>query len=67
MKYSFTCPAPNCGHTMKVEAENEDQAVEMLLMEGDKHGKEVHPNLPQQTPEEAQTMVRVGMKKVETM
>ena len=64
MKYSFTCPFPGCGHTMTVDAQNDDQAIEKLLVEGDKHGKAVHPNLPQQPLEQAQTMVRVGMKKL---
>lgn len=64
MKYSFTCPAPNCGHTMEVEAENEDQAISLLLQAGGEHGQEAHPNMPQQSPEDATNMVRVGMKKL---
>ena len=64
MNYSFTCPAPGCGHTMTVEAESDDQALEKLLVEGGKHGQTVHPTMPHQTLEEATTMVRVGMRKV---
>ena len=63
MQYSFTCPAPNCGHTMSTEAANEDEALVKLLTLGDEHGNTVHPNMPKQSPEDAKEMVRVGMKK----
>ena len=62
MKYAFTCPAPGCGHTMTVDAATEDEALQKLLVEGDKHGKAVHPDM-KLTPDEATAMVRVGMKK----
>lgn len=62
-KYMFTCPAPGCGHTMNVDAANEDEALEKLLVLGDEHGKTVHPQIPQMSPEDAKTMVRVGMKR----
>lgn len=65
MQYSFTCPAPGCGHTMEVEAENDDEAMGKLLVAGDEHGKQVHPNIPQMPEEQAKEMVRVGMRKAE--
>lgn len=62
MTYSFSCPAPDCGQTMTVQAQSEEEAIDKLMMMGAEHGKEVHPDMPQQSHEEAHAMVRNGMK-----
>ena len=63
MKYAFTCPAPGCGHTMYVEAVDDNEAIEKLIVQGNEHGKDTHPSMPQMSQEQTQTMVRVGMRR----
>lgn len=62
-KYSFTCPA--CGHVVSAEAENDDQAVAMIMEQGGVHMKEAHPEMPPQ--EGMEQMVREQMKKEEAV
>lgn len=44
MKYSFKCPG--CGHVLDVEAGNDDEAVDKLMVAGGEHMKETHPGMP---------------------
>jgi predicted small metal-binding protein len=62
MKYSFKCPAP-CNYEVKVDAKNDDEAVERIIKAGEVHRKQAHPNMPPMTDEQLKTMVRSGMKK----
>lgn len=68
MKYSFTCPAD--GFMTTVEAQNDDEAVQMIMEAGKKHMAdpvymEGHKNAPPLADEEMAQMVRTGMKKEE--
>ena len=63
MKYTFKCPA--CGHPVEVEAMDYEEAVNMLMDEGGKHMKEVHPEM--QPDPEMEAMVRKDMVKSEGM
>jgi predicted small metal-binding protein len=42
VKYSFKCPAP-CNQEIKVDAQNDDEAVNKLMTAGKAHAKEAHP------------------------
>jgi hypothetical protein len=61
MMFSFTCPAVDCGQTMTVEANTREEAIDKLLVLGAEHGRQVHPNMQAQTPEQAKSMVSGGM------
>jgi hypothetical protein len=62
MSYSFTCPSP-CNYEVKVEAKDDDQAVEKILMAGEIHRKQVHPELPPLSEGQMASFVRSGMRK----
>ena len=61
MKYSFTCPAP-CNYEVKVDA-GDDEAVGKIIMAGEVHRKQVHPDMPPMTEDQLKNIVRSGMKK----
>ena len=63
MKYSFKCPA--CEHTVAVEAENDDEAVNKINAEGATHAAQVHPDMPPMSEEQMTQMVRQSMTKEE--
>ena len=44
MAYEMKCPL--CGQEMKVDVENEAEALKLILAEGIKHVKEAHKDLP---------------------
>jgi predicted small metal-binding protein len=62
MQYAFTCPAP-CNHEMKVDAQNDDEAINKLMTAGKAHAKEAHPNMPPMTDAQIKNMLKAGMKK----
>jgi len=62
-KYTFKCPG--CSAPSVVEAENDDEAVDKLMVEGGKHKQEVHPNDPEVPEEDMKKMVREQMTKEE--
>ncbi len=62
MKYSFTCPAP-CNFEVKVNANNDDEAVDRIIEAGEVHRKQAHPDMPSMTREQLTSVVRSGMKK----
>ena len=62
MKYSFTCPAP-CNHEMKVDAQNDDEAMNKLIAAGKVHVKEKHPDMPPMSEQEMKDKLKAGMKK----
>ncbi len=62
MKYSSTFPPP-CNYEIKVDANNDDEAVNKIMTEGTKHVKSSHPDMPPPSEEEAKAMVRTRMKK----
>ena len=62
MKYLFTCPAP-CNYEMKVEAQNDDEAVSKLMAAGKVHVKDAHPNMPPLSEKQMKDMLKEGMKK----
>jgi hypothetical protein len=63
MKYSFTCPAP-CNHEIKVEANNDDEAINKIMAEGKTHAQKAHPDMPPMTEDQMKLMLRAGMKRM---
>ncbi len=63
MKYSLTCPVP-CNHNMKVDAKDDNDAIEKFLKEGKKHAKQAHPDMPDMGEGEAKEFIRTRMKKM---
>ena len=45
MKYSFKCPAP-CDYEIKVDAQNDDEAINKFMAAGNVHVKDAHSNMP---------------------
>ena len=62
MKYSFACPAP-CNYEVKVEAQNDDEAMNKLMAEGKVHAEAAHPNMPPMSEQQMKDMLKSGMKK----
>jgi hypothetical protein len=62
MKYSFTCPAP-CNYEVRVDAQNDDEAVGKIIKTGEGHRKQAHPDMPPMTEEQLKKIVQSGMKK----
>jgi len=62
MKYSFKCPAP-CNYEIKVDAQNDDDAMNKLMAAGKVHAKEAHPNMPPMPEQKMKDMFKAGMKK----
>ena len=60
MTYSFQC---QCGKTLRVDAQNDDEAVGKLMDVGPAHMAAVHPGAPPMGGEEVKNMLRSGMKK----
>ena len=60
MTYSFQC---QCGQTLSVDAQNDDEALGKLMDVGADHMPAVHPNAPPMSDEEMKNMLRSGMKK----
>ena len=61
-KYSFKCPG-TCNYEVKVEAKNDDEAVQKIIKEGENHRKLAHPDMPPMAEGQLETIVRPGMKK----
>jgi predicted small metal-binding protein len=62
MKYSFKCPAP-CNYELKVDAQNDDEAMTKLMAAGKVHVKEAHADKPPIPEKEMKDMLKKGMKK----
>ena len=62
MKYSFTCPAP-CNYEVKVDARNDDEAMNKLMAAGKVHASEAHHNRPPISEQQMKDMLKAGMKK----
>jgi predicted small metal-binding protein len=62
MKYSFKCPAP-CNYEIKVDAQNDDEAMNKLMAAGKVHAKEKHPDMPPMSEQQRKDMFKAGMKK----
>jgi predicted aldo/keto reductase-like oxidoreductase len=62
MKYSFKCPAP-CNHQIKVDAQNDNEAVDKIMAAGKVHAKAAHPDMPQRSEKQMKDMLKAGMKK----
>lgn len=45
MKYSFTCPIAGCKHTMTVEAQSSDEAIDKLTEKAKEHLSTTHPDV----------------------
>ncbi|HEX2965072.1 MAG TPA: hypothetical protein VHO84_04775 [Syntrophorhabdaceae bacterium] len=61
MKYSITCPAP-CNHEIKVDAQNDDEGINKLLVAGKAHAKEAHPDMSM-SDQEMREMISNSMTK----
>jgi hypothetical protein len=62
MTYSFTCPAP-CNYEVKVDALNDDEAINKLMAAGKVHAKAVHPDMPPMSEQQMKDMLKSGMKR----
>jgi predicted small metal-binding protein len=62
MKYSFKCPAP-CNYEIKVDAQNDNEAMSKLVASGKVHAKEKHPDMPPMPEQQLKDMLKAGMKK----
>jgi predicted small metal-binding protein len=62
MKYSFKCPDP-CNYEVKVDAQNDDEAVNRIIKAGEVHRKQAHPDMPPMTMDQLKNIVRSGMKR----
>jgi hypothetical protein len=62
MQYSFKCPAP-CNYEIKVDAQNDDEAVNKLMAAGKVHVKDAHANMPPMPEQKMKDMFKAGMKK----
>ncbi len=61
MEYSIQCPAP-CNFEIKVEANNDDEAVEKIMQAGAAHKNGAHSDM-KMSEEQMRSMVRANMKK----
>jgi len=61
MEYSIQCPSP-CNYEIKVEANNDDEAVGKIMQACAAHKNEAHPD-KKISEEEMRSMVRSNMKK----
>ncbi len=61
MEYSVQCPPP-CNYEIKVEANNDDEAVGKIMQAGAAHLKESHSEM-KISEEQMRSMVRSNMKK----
>ncbi len=61
MEYSIQCPSP-CNFEIKVEAINDDEAVEKIMQAGAAHKNESHCDM-KMSEEQMRSMVRSNMKK----
>ena len=61
MEYSLQCPSP-CNFEIKVEANNDDEAVGKIMQAGASHVKEAHSDM-KVSEEQMKSMVRSHMKK----
>ena len=64
MQYTFVCPLEGCTEVMKVEAENDGQALDMLVETAKGHLSDAHPEL-HKTDEEIKSDIGPKMKKSE--
>ncbi len=62
MKYSFKCPAP-CNYEIKVDAQNDNEAVDKIMAAGKVHAKSAHPDMPPMSEQKMKDMFKAGMKK----
>ncbi|MCX5832992.1 MAG: hypothetical protein NTV99_00460 [Deltaproteobacteria bacterium] len=62
MKYSFKCPAP-CNYEIKVDAQNDDEAMSKMMAAGKVHVKEAHPDKPPMSEQQFKDILKKGMKK----
>jgi len=66
MNYSMHCPVEGCDHVMESSAENEDLAVQDLIVKGNEHFAEIGHEIDQSmTPEMQEQMTRQYMVKAE--
>lgn len=63
MEYSFTCPAP-CNYEIKVDAQNDGEAINKIMAAGKVHAKKAHPDMPPMSEQQMKDMLKAGMKKV---
>ena len=61
MKYSFDCPAGDLHET--VEAQNEQEAVEMLTDKAMRHASTAHPDM-MRNPQQIRELVKQTVHKV---
>ena len=62
MKYSFKCPAP-CNYEIKVDAQNDDEAIGKMMAAGKVHVKDAHADKPPMPEQQMKDMLKKGMKK----
>ncbi len=61
MKYTFSCTMDNA--VLSVDAKNDAEAVNKLIVEGKKHVQKAHSNATPMSDAEWEKMIRSGWKK----
>ena len=64
MPYTFACPLEDCEEVMTVEAQNDDEALDMLVAKAKDHLAEAHPTLTK-TDSDIRADIAPKMQKVE--
>lgn len=64
-RYSYKCMAPGCGYMFVVYAGTLEEAVDMVVTEGESHIENYHPELPIMSEEKIRSIVTRGIKKIE--
>jgi len=62
MNYSMTCPNP-CNQVIRVDAQNDDEAINKLMEAGKEHLKAKHPEMPPMPEAHMISMLKANMKK----
>jgi hypothetical protein len=62
MQYTFACPLEGCSQVMKVEAMDDDQALDMLIDTAKGHLSSAHPEL-HKSDEEIRADIQPNMQK----
>ena len=62
MNYSMTCPSP-CNQVLRVDAKNDEEAVNKLMAAGKEHLKKSHPEMPPMPEANMMSMLKSNMKK----
>ena len=63
MTYTFTCEQGHDPVTFTVEAENDDEALEKIMVQAGPHLQEAHPEMANMPPDQAKNIITGAWKK----